>query len=80
MLVATALVMLIMLLFAQVFEAAVGTLTDQRGLSNNDAKARTISTILRNDLRKGVFRASPARGAIATVLREFDANTSGSFD
>ncbi|REJ72908.1 MAG: hypothetical protein DWQ34_18005 [Planctomycetota bacterium] len=80
MLVATALVMLIMLLFAQVFEAAVGTLTDQRGLSNNDAKARTVTTTLRGDLQKLVFRASPARGAIATVLREFDANGSGSFD
>ncbi|MFO1092490.1 MAG: type II secretion system protein [Planctomycetaceae bacterium] len=63
MLVATALVMLIMLLFADVFGAAVGTMTAQRGIANNDQKARSFTTVLRHDLAGRTYRASQQRGA-----------------
>ena len=67
MLVATALVMLIMLLFAEVFQAAVGTLTEQRGLSNNDAKARTVVTTLRSDLQSATNR-QPISGDVKGIV------------
>ncbi|MEW4530358.1 hypothetical protein [Maioricimonas sp. JC845] len=56
MLVATGLVVLIMLLFASVFGTAVGTMTQQRGIANNDQKARTLQTVLRGDLEAMTFR------------------------
>lgn len=56
MLVATALVLLIMTLFAQIYSSALGTMSDQRGLANNDQKARTVSEVLRNDLNQMTFR------------------------
>ncbi len=80
MIVATALVMLIMLLFAEIFGAAVGTLTDQKGLANNDQKARTFTATLGRDLDLRTLRAAVNRGSSVAALREFDANGSGSFD
>ncbi|MFG0334115.1 MAG: type II secretion system protein J, partial [Maioricimonas sp. JB049] len=56
MLVATALTVLIMLLFASVFGTAVGTMTQQRGIANNDQKARTLQTVLRGDLEAMTYR------------------------
>ena len=67
MIVATALVMLIMLLFAEIFGAAVGTITAQKGLANNDQKARSVTDILRGDLGNMTFRASVNRGANAFI-------------
>lgn len=62
MLVATALVVLIMVMFAEVFATAVGTLTDQRGLAANDQKARTITDTLGGDLTQGSFRQPVGTG------------------
>lgn len=56
MLVATALVVLIMLMFAQIYGSAVGSIREQRGLANNDQKARIIETTLRNDLQSMTYR------------------------
>lgn len=68
MLVATALVMLMMLLFAEVFGAAVGTITTQRGLANNDQKARSLVSILRHDLDNRTYRQSSSRGATRQLV------------
>ncbi len=56
MLVATALVVLIMLMFAQIYGSAVGSITEQRGLANNDQKARSVVTTLRKDLQALTYR------------------------
>lgn len=80
MIVATALVMLIMLLFAEIFGAAVGTITSQKGLANNDQKARSLTATLGRDLDLRTYRAAVNRGSSLAALREFDANSSGSFD
>ena len=57
MLVATALVALIMVLFAEIFSQAVGTMSAQRALANNDQKARTFSDTLRNELQRLTVRS-----------------------
>jgi type II secretory pathway component PulJ len=59
MLVSTALVMLIMVLFAQIYGAAVGTLREQEGIAKNDQKARAVITMLRNDLGARSYREIP---------------------
>uniref|UniRef100_A0A7C2P5D9 Prepilin-type N-terminal cleavage/methylation domain-containing protein n=1 Tax=Schlesneria paludicola TaxID=360056 RepID=A0A7C2P5D9_9PLAN len=56
MLVAVALVMLLMTLFAQVFQMAGGSVSTQRGLMENDQRARTVQTLLYGDLTKRTFR------------------------
>ena len=56
MLVATALVVLIMLMFAQIYGSAVGSIREQRGLSNNDQKARSLETTIRQDLQRMTYR------------------------
>lgn len=60
MLVATALVVLIMLLFAQIYGAAIKSITTQRSLSRNDQKARVFTTVLREDLQNMTFRQPSA--------------------
>lgn len=67
MLVSTALVLLIMVLFAQIYGAAVGTLREQEGIAKNDAKARSVVTMLRNDLRERSYREIPL--AVSDPLR-----------
>ncbi len=67
MLVATALVLLIMLLFASIYGAAVGTITEQRGLANNDSKGRTIDAIIRRDLEQMTFRQLSTEGTRGLV-------------
>lgn len=56
MLVATALTVLIMLMFAQIYGSAVGSITEQRALANNDQKARRLETTLRSDLQSMTYR------------------------
>ena len=62
MLVATALVLLIMLLFAQIYGAAMGTIAEQKGLANNDSKARIVDNIIRRDLGHLTFRQISGEG------------------
>lgn len=63
MLVATVLVVLIMLLFAQIFGGAIGTISNSRSLANNDQKARTFVDIVANDLKLATFRQAASAEA-----------------
>lgn len=56
MLVSVGLIMLMMMLFAQIFQVAGGSVSTQRGLMENDQRARSIHTLLTNDLRFRTFR------------------------
>lgn len=56
MLVAVALVLLMMSLFTEVFTLATGTMSRQKGLSENDQRARMVATMLGSDFRKRSFR------------------------
>lgn len=50
MLVAVALVLLMMTLFAQVFQGATKSMNQQKGMAENDQKARRLTILLRGDL------------------------------
>lgn len=56
MLVASALVVLMMTIFAEVFQMASGSMTLQRTIAENDQQVRTFTTIMRGDLQKRTFR------------------------
>lgn len=56
MMIAVALVLLIMTMFAEIFQIATSSLSKQRGLSENDQRARLLNTIVRADLDKRSFR------------------------
>ena len=49
MLVSVALVLLMMTLFASIFSMATDSVTSQRGISQNDQRARALTTIIRAD-------------------------------
>src|SRR5262245_18697896 len=50
MLVAVGLVVLMMVLFASIFQLATGTMTTQKGISENDQRVRLVVSALRGDL------------------------------
>ena len=56
MLVSVALVLMLMTMFASIFQIATGSVTKQRGISELDQKARSISTVVRKDLQHRTFR------------------------
>ena len=56
MMIAVALVLLIMTMFAEIFQIATSSLSKQRGLSENDQRARLLNTVVRADLDKRSFR------------------------
>jgi type II secretory pathway component PulJ len=56
MLVAVALTVLMMSLFAEVFTIATGTMSRQKGLTENDQRARMLMTLIKGDLEKRTFR------------------------
>ncbi len=56
MLVAVALVLLMMTMFAQIFQLAGGTITKQRGIAENDQRSRSLQNILKADLDKRTYR------------------------
>ena len=56
LLVAVGLVALMMLLFAQVFQLAAGSLTQQKGMAELDQRERMAITLIRGDLRQRSFR------------------------
>jgi type II secretory pathway pseudopilin PulG len=56
MLIAVTLVLLMMVLFAEIFSLAANSMNLQRGISENDQQVRTLTTVLRNDLQKRTFR------------------------
>lgn len=55
MLVAVALVVLMMTMFAQIFQLATGSMTKQKAIAENDQRARTLVTIIKNDLNARTF-------------------------
>jgi prepilin-type N-terminal cleavage/methylation domain-containing protein len=56
MLVAVTLVLLMMTMFAQVFQMAGSSISKQRGLAENDQRSRTLQTIIKADLDKRTMR------------------------
>lgn len=56
MLVSVALVLLLMTMFATIFQMATATMGKQRGISENDQRARVISTVVRKDFQHRTFR------------------------
>ncbi|MBW3539952.1 MAG: hypothetical protein KY476_06765 [Planctomycetes bacterium] len=56
LLVSAGLVMLMMMLFAQIFQLATATLATQRGIAENDQRARMLTTMLSQDLRWRTFQ------------------------
>lgn len=56
MLVATALVVLMMLMFAQVFQTASGLVSNQKGMAEQDQNVRTLTILLRGDMQSRTFK------------------------
>jgi hypothetical protein len=56
MLVSVALVLLIMSIFAQIYQIAGGALIRQKGMAENDQRSRMLTTILKGDLQQRTFR------------------------
>jgi prepilin-type N-terminal cleavage/methylation domain-containing protein len=56
MLIATALVLLMMLLFAQVFQTSAGLISNQKGMANQDQRVRTMTIMLEGDIGQRTFR------------------------
>lgn len=56
MLVATALVVLMMMMFAQIFQVAGGLVSNQKSMANLDQKVRTMTILLRGDMKNRTFR------------------------
>ena len=56
MLVAVTLVLIMMTMFAQVFQMAGSSISRQRGLAENDQRSRTLTTIIKADLDKRSYR------------------------
>jgi hypothetical protein len=56
MLVSVTLVLLMMTMFATIFQIATGSMHKQRGIAELDQKARVISTVVRKDFQHRTFR------------------------
>lgn len=56
MLVAVALVLIMMTMFAEIFSLATSSMSKQKGLAELDQRQRLTSTLLRDDLRQRSFR------------------------
>lgn len=68
MLVAVGLLLVIMLIFSQIFSLAVTAMTRQKGLANNDQRARTAFTVLDADLKRMSYRSVPGQGGIVPLV------------
>ncbi|MGE3316428.1 MAG: PilW family protein, partial [Planctomycetaceae bacterium] len=56
MLVSAALTIIIMLMFAQVYQVAGESVAKQKGIAENDQRSRMLTTIIQNDLRSRSFK------------------------
>lgn len=56
MLVSVALVLLMMLMFTEIFQLLSGAMTTQRGISENDQRERLLTTVLQADLDNRTFQ------------------------
>jgi prepilin-type N-terminal cleavage/methylation domain-containing protein len=71
MLVAVALVLLMMTLFAQVFQGATKSMNQQKGMAENDQKARRLTILMRGDLKNRTFvDVFPFEGNAPTNLKQ----------
>ncbi|TWT61816.1 hypothetical protein Pan54_25530 [Rubinisphaera italica] len=68
MLVAVGLLLVIMLIFSQIFSLAVTAMTRQKGLANNDQRARTAFTVLDADLKRMSYRSVPGQGGVVPLV------------
>lgn len=57
MLVSVTLVLLMMVMFGEIFQIATGSVTKQRVISDNDQNVRTFATVFRADLDKRTMRS-----------------------
>lgn len=60
MLIAVGLVMLMMLLFAQIFATATGSMSKMKGIGENDQRARLVTTLFKGDIEKRSYRRMEA--------------------
>ena len=56
MLVSVAIVLLMMLLFAEIFRLATSSMTTQRGIAENDQRARSAQTVIKADIDSRTFK------------------------
>ena len=56
MLVSVTLVLLMMVMFGEIFQLATNSVTKQRVMADNDQNARTFVTVIRGDLENRSFR------------------------
>ena len=56
MLVSVAIMLLLMMMFAEVFQLAGNTISSQRGIAENDQRSRSIQTVITTDLDKRSYR------------------------
>ncbi len=68
MLVAVGLLLVIMTIFAQIFQLAVSAMTNQKGLANNDTRARTAFAVLDADLKRMSYRSIKGQGGIVPLV------------
>jgi len=68
MLVAVGLLLIIMTIFAQIFQLAVTAMTSQKGLANNDSQARTAFSVIDADLKRMSFRSIRDGGGIVPLV------------
>ncbi|WP_339734149.1 prepilin-type N-terminal cleavage/methylation domain-containing protein [uncultured Gimesia sp.] len=75
LLVSVALVLLMMVMFTEIFQIASSSITTQRGLSENDQRARMLTTLIQSDLNKRTFQNiipfAPSEKATAFKLSDF---------
>jgi type II secretory pathway pseudopilin PulG len=58
MLVSVTLVLLMMTLFASIFQMATGSMSAQRAIAEHDQRARTLTNIIRSDFQKRTIRTA----------------------
>lgn len=68
MLVAVALVLLMMTMFAQIFQMATGAMNTQKGLAENNQRARRLETLLSSDLQRRTYRAVESADGIVPLV------------
>lgn len=68
MLVSVGLLMVIMVIFAQIFQLAVTAMSSQKGLANNDQRARTAFSVIDADLKRMSYRSIYKQGGIVPLV------------
>lgn len=75
LMVSVALVLLMMVMFTEIFQIASNSISTQRGHSENDQRARMLTTLIQSDLNKRTFQNlipyTPAEKATAFRLSDF---------